>query len=179
MANTVQKDNLENDQTFIEFMNSIRPEIEGKIRDGFVHTDLVIDAYQKGKEVGKDEVLNNFIRQNADNFLEKALLAYYSALRVISDIKDHNFAISSMYANLFKKTPHFLLVVENELMLNDEFVELAYGLIADRISEYRAKYQHLFDIGLVTKENLDEETLKCDGYIYYEPAKETRASTEE
>ncbi|MBI1184802.1 hypothetical protein GC194_11045 [bacterium] len=168
-------DNLSQDQSFIEFMDSIRPQIEGKIRDGFVPTDVVIDAYRKGKEAGKEELLNELVEKNTNSFLEKALLAYYSAIQVIRGAQKNGFSVNSMYANLFKRTPHFLLVVEDELMLNDEFTKLVYELIADKVTEFRSKYQDLFDIGLVTRENLDEETLKSDGYIYYESAKEFRA----
>jgi len=158
------------DQNFMEFVQGYTQQKQSDWKDGYYPADVVINAYEQGKKDGQ-KPLSDLIDSLVTRFTSKAVQAYTYARLLVSHLSHNNFQVEGFFVNIEKKTPNVIVVVNNQTLLNDEFVEIAYSKIAEYVKGYRNQFSEMFDMGLIGSDNLDQDLLYQDGYKYNEQAK--------
>lgn len=140
--------------------------------EGYYHADIVAEAYTQGfadgKRSGKQDFIAELVKKQRELFSQKANQVYILSQNVITFVKSHGFAISSMHINLNHNCPRVILSVSSDTLNNDEFVEKAYGKIFENKQIFSTLFREILDIGLVARDNLDTDLLKEDGFGYSE-----------
>jgi hypothetical protein len=145
---------------------------EAKPSEEYYHVNVVAEAYSKGfsdgKNSGKKEVFELILNKSRERFIEKANQVYLSAKSLVEIFENNEYHVEKIYLNVFHRNPKVLVVVKEELLLEDTFVEFAYTRIHSMQCSFHALFQNTLDLSLIGGEGLDEALLKADGFEYSE-----------
>lgn len=166
---TVKKGNSD---LFLEYLNQYKEEVRSTTGNEFYHVDVVAEAYNQGfndgSESARDEFVEQLIQKRVEEFKKKAQQVYILSSRLISFLREKGFNVEALYISPTFIAPKALIVVNEELILNDDFVFAVYP----KIHEFREIFCQLFsdvlDMGIVGSEDLDTQLLKEDGFGYEE-----------
>lgn len=173
MSTTATKTGTE---LFGKYISKYKDQVNTESAEEYYHVDIVAEAYNQGfsdgKNSGKKDFLEAILKDKVEKFILKSNQVYILSQNLISFLSKNGFKIHSFYINPFPNCPKVILSVDDELLLNDNFVELAYT----KIQENKNIFLELFsptslDISLVSNENLDPDLLKEDGFGYKEVVK--------
>jgi len=143
-----------------------------KVNELYYHIDVVIDAYAKGYNDGeksaKKEITDLIINKAKEKFIEKANQVYLSTKSLVDIFSKNSYDVNKIYLNVFHHSPKVILAVEDDLLLEDTFVEFAYSKIHDIQCSFHTLFQSTLDISLITPTDLEEDLLIQDGFEYSE-----------
>lgn len=143
-----------------------------KISDLYYHVNVVADAYSRGYTDGeksaKKEVMDLIMQKAKENFIEKANQVYLSAKAMVNHLGAKEYKVEKIYINIFHKSPKVIVAIEDDMLLNDEFVVFAYSKIHEMQCSFHSLFQSTLDLSLVSTTDLDEELLAKDGFDYSE-----------
>lgn len=143
-----------------------------KVSDLYYHVNVVAEAYDQGladgKNIGKQDFINKIMKSTAEKFAERANQVYILTKTTLSHIIQNGYNVNSFYINIFQNNPKVIIAVNNDFLLNDNFVELAYTKIFEAKTTFSSLFDNTLDISLVGVENLDIELLCQDGFEYSE-----------
>jgi hypothetical protein len=143
-----------------------------KISDLYYHVNVVADAYSRGYNDGekkaKKEVMDLITKKAKERFIEKANQVYLSSKAMVGYLSQKDYGVSKFYINIFHRNPKVIIAVKDSLLLNDEFVELAYGKINEMKSSFHSLFESTLDLSLISSQDLDEDLLARDGFDYSE-----------
>lgn len=161
-----------NSDLFHKYLDSFKGEVKSRSVEGYYHVDVVAEAYNKGfsdgKKSGKSEFLKLIVSNEIEKFTQKANQIYILSKNVISLLKEKGFGITGLYINLSPNRPSVIISVSNEYLNNDLFVETAYAKILENKKIFTKLFNEPLDIGFISSDNLDEDSLMEDGYGYIE-----------
>lgn len=143
-----------------------------KVNELYYHINVVIDAYTKGYNDGeksaKKEITDLLINKAKERFIEKANQVYLSTKSLVEIFSKNNFNVEKIYLNVFHHSPKVILSVEDELLLDDIFVEFAYSKIHEIQCSFHTLFESTLDISLISPTDLEEGLLRQDGFEYSE-----------
>ncbi len=145
---------------------------DSKINDSYYHVNVVAEAYQQGlndgKNIGRQDFIDKIMKSSAEKFAEKATQVYILTKNILSALSKNGYTVSSFHINVFHSNPKVIISVDNQQLLDDEFVELAYTKIFEIKSTFNNLFDSTLDMGIMGNENIDLELLSQDGYEYSE-----------
>lgn len=173
MSTTAKKSGTE---LFGKYISKYKDQVKTESAEEYYHVDVVAEAYSQGfsdgKNSGKKDFLEAILKDKVEKFIQKANQVYILSQNLVSYLSKNGYKVHSFYINPFPSCPKVVLAVDEKLLLNDKFVELAYS----KIQENKNIFLKLFsptslDISLISCENLDPNLLKEDGFGYREVIK--------
>src|SRR6476646_7373876 len=125
-----------------------------KISDLYYHVNVVAEAYSRGytdgKKSAKEEVTNLILEKAKEQFIEKANQVYLSAKALVNHLSTKDYKADKIYINIFHKSPKVIVALENNMLLNDEFVEFAYTIIHDMQCSFHSLFHSTLDLSLIS-----------------------------
>lgn len=159
-------------QSFNKYLDNCKDKVKSKSSVGYYPANVVADAYSQGfsdgEKSGKQDIIEQIIKNEVEIFTQKANQIYILSQNVINSLKENNFIANSLHINLSYKRPSVIISFSNELLNNDIFVKRAYSKIFDNKNIYLELFNEPLDIGLVSCDNLDVDLLNDDGFGYFE-----------
>jgi hypothetical protein len=157
---------------FQEYLNEHKDEVRANSADDYYHVNIVADAYKQGFSDGTQSAQKEFVEQliekRIDDFKKKAQQVYILSSKLVSVLEESGFIANALYIAPTFMAPRAIIVVPEEHVLNDDFVETTYS----KIHEFREIFSKLFhdvlDLSIVGNDNLDTDLLKEDGFGYEE-----------
>jgi hypothetical protein len=157
---------------FYTYLTQYKDQARHENFDGYYHVDVVVEAYNQGfsdgKESGKKDFVEEMRKNIVERFTQKANQIYILTKNVVSFLNHHKFFAESIYIKLADICPRVIIVVKNEYLTNDEFVELSYSKITEMERIFSKLFNENLDMGLIGSEFLDAELLTQDGFGYSE-----------
>lgn len=158
--------------SFTAFIQEYKADAKEKGAAEYYHVNVVVDAFNRGKEVGKEEGLDDYLKEvlmrKIELFQSKANQIYILSRKVVGDIKEQNFTACSLHINVNPSRPNVVISVPETALLQDKFIDSIYNNIAIYKKIYFELFEEMLDIGLMPMENIDFESLKEEGYDYHE-----------
>ncbi|MFN8363426.1 MAG: hypothetical protein U0T85_07490 [Cloacibacterium normanense] len=143
-----------------------------KANELYYHINVVIDAYTKGYNDGeksaKKEITDLIINKAKEKFIEKANQVYLSTKSLVDIFSKNGYTVEKIYLNVFHYSPKVIVSINDNLLLNDDFVEFAYSKIHDIQCSFHTLFQSTLDISLISPTDLEEKLLMQDGFEYSE-----------
>jgi len=143
-----------------------------KLNENFFHYDIVADAFncglEKGKQMKKEEAESIVINRLIDRFIERANQVYLSAKKLTENLAKENFHAKKIYINIFHRNPKVIVVVDENYLLDDDFVFFVYPKLNEMKNSFFKLFENTLDISLIGDENISEELLVADGFSYSE-----------
>ncbi|MER2996144.1 hypothetical protein [Pontibacter populi] len=158
---------------FHNYLVQYKDHVREQGSDGYYHVDVVAEAYNQGfsdgEKSGKKDFLDQIVKGRVERFTQKANQIYILTQRVVSFLNDHKYKVHSFHINLSTKCQKVIVSVDNDLLLNDEFVEKSYT----KVFEMKRIFTELFeeeylDMSLMGSNELDLQALEENGFGYYE-----------
>jgi hypothetical protein len=159
-------------ELFQSYLNKHKDDVRSTATKNYYHVDVVAEAFNEGfsagQKSGKKEFVDKLIKNRVEELTQKANQVYILTNRIVSYIKQNGNKIDSFYINIFHENPKVIIAVENELLLNDGFVENTYKKVFEMKSIFNSLFDGDLDMGLIGSESLDLEYIAQDGYDYSE-----------
>lgn len=157
---------------FHTYLLQYKDQVREQGTDGYYHVDVVADAYNQGfadgEKSGKKDFLEQIIKGRVERFTHKANQVYILTQNLIKFLNDNKFNVDSFYLNLNPEHLKVIVSVNNELLLNDEFVEKAYTKVFEMQRIFSDLFGEYLDMGLIGSDELDVQALEEDGFGYSE-----------
>lgn len=157
---------------FDAFIKGYKEEAKDKGNAEYYHVDVVIDAFKRGKELGKEESLEDYMNEvllkRIELFQTKANQIYILSKKLISDIQALSHNACSLHININPNRPNVVIAVADDALLDDNFVDTIYENMGSYKKIYFKLFSETLDIGLMPIENIDIDSLKDEGYAYHE-----------
>lgn len=145
---------------------------DSKVNESYYHVNVVAEAYDQGlndgKNLGRKDFLEKIMMSASEKFAEKANQVYICTKTTLSYLNKNGYSVQSFHINIFHSNPKVIIAINNDTLLNDEFVELAYTKIHEVKCTFNALFDNTLDMGLIGSDNLDLELLSQDGFEYSE-----------
>jgi len=158
--------------SFYIYLNRFKTEARFEKAKEFYHVDVVADAYKQGftdgENSGKKEFIETMLTKSAEKFTAKANQVYILTNLTISYLASNGYNVNSFFINLFHVNPKVIIAVENDSLLNDDFIELAYTKVFEMKEVFSNLFGNTLDMGIVGNNELDIQALAEDGYDYSE-----------
>ncbi len=163
-------------EQFQSYLRSHQNDVKSKAQNNYYHADVVADAFSEGFnageksgiKTGREEIVAKLVKNKVEELTQKATQVYILSGRIVDHIRKRGNKVDSFHLNIFHENPKVIIAVNNELLLNDEFITSTYS----KIFEIKRIFDELFgvdlDMGLVGSSDLDLELLSQDGYQYSE-----------
>ncbi len=143
-----------------------------KVNENYYHVNVVAEAwgqgYSEGEKSAKQAFAEKILKKSSERFLERATEVYVTAKSMVSFLMAHQYKAEKIYLNIFHRNPEVILSFDKNLLLDDDFVVLAYSKIHDMQKHFHSLFQSTLDLSLISTENLDEKLLAEDGFDYSE-----------
>jgi hypothetical protein len=131
-------------------------------KEGYYSFDFIVDSFQKGKEVGKQELISSV----REKFHENIKRATEAIDLVIKELFTNKFELNKLFINNTIKGTSILFAVNSSTYLSEDFLESAYALASSIEMDFFEKGSHI-QIGFLQDiESLNLESLKEDGYSW-------------
>lgn len=157
---------------FRNYLDRYKDEAKSTSQDGYYHVDVVAEAYNQGfsdgAKSGRKEFVNNVVKQRVEEFTQKAQQVYILTQHVIVALKKEGYSVNSFYINIVHKNPQVLIAVNNQLLLEDDFITLVYQKIFEMKKIFNDLFKVTLDMGVIESEGLDIQAVTADGYEYSE-----------
>ena len=163
---------LTNSELFQKYLEKHKDQVKTESKDGFYHVNIVAEAYTQGfldgKKTGEKNFVDELIKTEVDKFMRKANQIYILSKELISYLEESSFKVSSLHINLSFQRPSVILAVSPVLLNDDFFTKTAYNKMFDIKEIYLKIFNEYLDMGFVSTNNLDIESLKNEGFGYNE-----------
>lgn len=168
--------NITATEMFQSYLRKHSDDVRSSAANNYYPANVVADAFSEGfsageksgKQSGKEEIIAKLVKNKIEELTQKATQVHILTSRVVDHITKNGNKVHSFHLNIFHENPKAILAVNNELLLNDEFVKDTYS----KIFEIKRIFDEIFnvdlDMGLVGSNNLDLNLLSEDGYEYSE-----------
>lgn len=168
--------NITGTEQFQSYLRKHNDDVRSTAANNYYPANVVAEAFSEGftageksgKQAGKEEIIAKLVKNRVEELTQKATQVYILTSRVINHIKKNGNKVHSFHLNIFHENPKVILAINNELLLNDEFIEDTYS----KIFEIKRIFDEIFnvdlDMGLIGSNDLDLELLSEDGYEYSE-----------
>lgn len=161
-----------NKESFYNYLEKNKDNFRETKIDGYFDANVVADAYTEGIAVGEVKGKETFIKEQTekmvDKLVRKSTQVYLDTHKLIDTLKKGGYQINSFFINAFSNTPKVIVTIEEELMLNDDFIKAAYTKIFELQKDFKEDYNTSIDISLSCHDNLDKDLLSSDGFKYEE-----------
>lgn len=145
---------------------------KSKVNDLYYHVNVVAEAYDQGlndgKNLGRQDFMNKIMKSSEETFIEKANQVYICVKSTLTYLNQKGYSVQSFHINIFHNNPKVIIAISNDLLLNDDFVELAYTKIHEVKCFFNALFDNTLDMGVIGSDNLNLELLSQDGFEYSE-----------
>lgn len=168
-ANTINKGGTD---LFHSYLSNYKDQVREQSTDGYYHVDVVAEAYNQGfsdgEKSGRQDFLEQILKGRVERFAQKSNQVYILTQRVVSYLSVHKYKVHSFHINLYPSCPKVVISVDNDVLLDDEFVEKAYSKIFEMKRIFSALFDSYLDMGLIGSIDLDSQALQEDGFGYSE-----------
>ncbi|MEZ5001863.1 MAG: hypothetical protein R2730_02400 [Chitinophagales bacterium] len=158
--------------SFNRYLDSVKDQVVNEEKKDYYSVDVVAEAYSQGfsdgEKRGKQDIFRIIFKNKIENFTQKANQIYILSKNTISHLKEHGFKVKSLHINLRIDSLRVVIVVANDLLVDDTFINIAYSKVIDNKKIYDELFDETLDIGLISGDNLDEDLLVEDGFGYIE-----------
>lgn len=159
-------------QSFQNYLKTHEHVVKVKATNNYYPVDVVAEAFTEGfnagEKFGKEELIERLVRSQFEELTQKANQVYILTSLVIKHIRENGFDVKSFHMDIFHENPKVIIAVENNLLLNDNFVDTSY----QKIFEVKRVFDDLFhkdlDMGIIGSNDMDIALLRNDGYQYSE-----------
>ncbi|NJW53818.1 hypothetical protein [Salinimicrobium oceani] len=159
-------------ELFQSYLRNHKDDVRSTAANNYYHVDVVAEAFNEGfsagEKSGKKEFVNKLIKSRVEELTQKANQVYILTNRVISFIKQKGHAVDSFYINIFHDNPQVVIAVDNDLLINDDFVTQAYSKVFEMKRIFNDLFDCALDMGIMGAAEIDVEALKADGFEYSE-----------
>lgn len=159
-------------ELFHSYLKRNRDDARTTASNNYYHVDVVAEAFNEGFSAGeqseKKEYVNKLIKSRVEELTQKANQVYILTNRVVSHIKKNGYSVNSFHLNIFHENPKVIISIDNQLLLNDDFIENTYKMIFEMKRIFDELFHVDLDMGLIGSSNLDLDVLTQDGYEYSE-----------
>jgi len=159
-------------ELFQKYISKYKDEAKHESTENYFHADVVAEAYKQGlsdgKEIGEKGFMTQLVKSQVEKFVQKSNQIYILCQNIISTLKKENYNVSALYIDITPNRPSVILTVGGDLLLDDEFVTLAYSKVHENREIYFKLFDEMLDVGFVSNDNLDTNLLKADGFGYKE-----------
>lgn len=157
---------------FHTYLTQYKDQVREQDSDGYYHVDVVAEAYNQGfadgEKSGKKDFLDQIVKGRVERFTQKANQVYILTQRVVSFLNTHTYKIHSFHINLSAGCQQVIISADNDLLLNDDFVEKAYMKAFEMKRIFAELFDEHLDMGFVASDDLDFQVLEKDGFGYFE-----------
>jgi hypothetical protein len=173
---SVKTHNITGTEQFQSYLRKHNDDVRSTAANNYYPANVVADAFNEGfsageksgKQAGKEEIIAKLVKNRVEELTQKATQAYILTTRIVKHIKSKGNTVHSFHLNIFHENPKVIIAINNELLLDDVFIEDTYT----KIFEIKKIFDDLFkvdlDMGLIGSNDLDLELLSEDGYEYSE-----------
>ena len=147
-------------ETVIRWIAERNDEAVFQPTDQYYHIDTVIDAFAKGREDGKSEVIDELRRR----FISTAEVAIDTIYKLILALNQSKFTVHKLFMNHSIGETSMILSIDESQYVDDAFIDFAYKQVAqiqDKCREENFKIKINF---ISESTNIDLESLIADGY---------------
>lgn len=163
-------------EQFQSYLKRHNADVRSTAVNNYYHVDVVAEAFtegfsageKSGKQSGKDEIISKLVKNRVEELTQKANQVYILTSRVVNHIQKNGNKVHSFHLNIFHENPKAILAINNELLLDDSFIEDTYSKIFEIKRIFDAIFNVDLDMGLIGSNDLDLELLSEDGYEYSE-----------
>lgn len=163
-------------EQFQSYLKRHNADVRTTAVNNYYHVDVVAEAFtegfsageKSGKQSGKEEIISKLVKNRVEELTQKATQVYILTSRVVNHIQKKGNKVHSFHLNIFHENPKAILAINNDLLLNDDFVEDTYSKIFEIKRIFDAIFNVDLDMGLIGSNDLDLELLSEDGYEYSE-----------
>lgn len=161
--------------SFHSYLQSHKDDVKNSSSENYYHVNVVADAFNEGYNAGEEsaqqEFISNLLTKKIEELTHKAHQVYILSNRIIDHLKKKNYSVSSFYINIFHENPKVIIVVDNHLLIDDEFVNYSYSKVFELKRIFNELFAGALDMGLMGSESIDVEALMNDGFEYSEQLK--------
>jgi hypothetical protein len=172
MSTTQTQSGASGSDLFNNYLSKFKTEVRTQSSDKYYHVDVVAEAYTQGfcdgEKSGKKEFVEEMIKKQIEKFTQKANQVYILTNLMVTHIKSNGYSVNSFYINISHKCPKVIIAVNNDLLLNDEFIKTSYLKVFELKRIFSELFAVTLDMGLIGATDLDIETLSADGFEYSE-----------
>jgi len=170
---------------FEAYLRDHQHEVRFDKAEGYYPVDVVADAYSQGfndgQKKGKEQLIKIIKQKTLDDFKKRSNQVYILTTKIISQIKGNGFNVDSFFMDLFAHSPRVIVVVNDDSLVNDEFVTEAYKQVHSAQEIFSKIFTNDFlDISIMGSSNVDQDCLRAEGFgyseIYRKDEKEERTS---
>jgi hypothetical protein len=131
-------------------------------REGYYSYDFIVDSFQKGKEVGRQELISS-VRLKYHENIKKATEAIDL---IVKYLFTETYTLNKLFINNSIKGTSILFAVKEETYLNDTFLDLAYSTSSKIELDFFDKGVNI-QIGFLNdSKSLNSEAISEDGYSW-------------
>ncbi|QCO45774.1 MULTISPECIES: hypothetical protein [Elizabethkingia] len=143
------------------FLSTVNDELKHiKPKDNYFHIDVVTEAFVAGEKHGKEE----FIKTFTEEFKNQSVNTFLFTQNLVNKLMKMNYKVHKFFINpiQFKS----IIGVDNSLLLNDDFVDIAYSEATMLENNFNDLYDNLFEIGFIGIDNIKIDKIYSDGYVF-------------
>jgi len=132
-------------------------------KKGFYSFDIVMDAYNKGKETGEGNLKQYF----RDVYYQRFQLTTESILAFYTNLLEKKYSPKKLFINFSLNQCVVLITITPEVHADDKFIDYAYGEALTIQAELSRK-DVVLSINFVSefKDNINLESIKSDGFDF-------------
>ena len=158
---------------FHEYLVGHQNEVSQNRFDGYYPVNVVAEAYTQGFSDGQQKGQSEFVKilrkQTLDLFKKKSQQVYILTTKVKDTLKKEGFIVDSFYIDIFATCPRVIVSVQDDLLLNEAFIQVAYKEIFSVQEIYSKVFDNdVLDMSLVGSDDLDKSCLEAEGFGYSE-----------
>ncbi|AJH16406.1 hypothetical protein [Myroides profundi] len=143
-------------QNYLQF---IETKSIDSLKEGYFHVDHVIDAFQKGEEMGSQKTLEKL----KDKFVRTTTQMFLYGLDLIHLLEEKGYKTVDFYVNPY--TYKFIVVTELENTFNEGYINTFFTIAYDKQKRFKDDFGTEAHYLFVENEGLNTEELKADGFI--------------
>jgi len=173
---SVKTQNISGTELFQSYLRKHNDDVRSTAANNYYPVNVVADAFSEGfnageksgKQSGKEEIIAKLVKNRVEELTQKATQVHILTSRVVNHIRNNGNKVHSFHLNIFHENPKAILAVNNDLLLNDAFIEDTYSKIFEIKRIFDAIFNVDLDMGLIGSSDLDLALLSEDGYEYSE-----------
>lgn len=127
--------------------------------EGYFSVDVVIDAFTKGEEMGREKALQSF----REAFVRKSTQVFLYGVNLGEGLEKKGYKISGFYINPFSFKVIIATDVENTY--SEDFVRDFYALSYDYQERFKRDFDSSMDMMFIRDRGVDEKALEIDGFV--------------
>ncbi|WP_348822663.1 hypothetical protein [Flavobacterium aestuarii] len=144
------------------YLQQIEDQSQNVIMDGYFHVNHVIDAFNKGEEIGNKKAFEEI----KDKLMRSSTQMFLYGLDVMKGLENAGFKTSQFFVNPFAFK--FMLTTPLENTYNEEFIDKFFQLSNEIQNKFKQEFGIVMQLYFIQDSDINENELKTDGFLKVE-----------